>query len=64
MALFCRVTMPSEGFVTVVPVEKVGVKNVIKHADKVDRIQKKENRGLADWSTRDPSPCTARLRYH
>ena len=57
--------MPSEGFVTVVPVEKAGTKNVIKHAaDKMDRLQRKEIRGVSDWSIRDQSPCTARLRYH
>ena len=41
--------MPSEGFVTVVPVEKL---------PKMDK--RKEVRG---WSSRDQSPCTARLRY-
>ena len=39
-----RVTMPSEGFVTVVPVEK------------------KPGLKTAGWSSRDQSPCTARLR--
>ena len=44
--------MPAEGFVTVVPVEKVGVRT-----DKRTRDQRK-----LDWSSRDESPCTSRLR--
>ena len=48
--------MPAEGFVTVVPVEKVGVRT-----DKRNRDQRKP---IGDtWSSRDQSPCTARLRY-
>ena len=49
--------MPVEGFVTVVPVEKMSSR-------KPQTLQSKEPRvGRAgDWGLRDPSPSTARLR--
>ena len=49
--------MPAEGFVTVVPVDKMGSR-------KTQTIPSKEPRGTrtGDWSLRDPSPSTARLR--
>ena len=47
--------MPAEGFVTVVPVEKVGARS-----DKKTRDQRKPIG--ESWSSRDQSPCTARLR--
>ena len=52
-----RITMPAEGFVTVVPVDKMGSR-------KPQTIQSKEPRGgrQGDWGLRDPSPSTARLR--
>ena len=39
--------MPASGFVTVVPVDKTGLKNT----------------GKQGWSSRDQSPCSARLRW-
>ena len=52
-----RITMPVEGFVTVVPVDKMGSR-------KPQTLQSKEPRGgrAGDWGLRDPSPSTARLR--
>ena len=52
-----RITMPVEGFVTVVPVDKMGSR-------KPGTLQSKEPRGgrAGDWGLRDPSPSTARLR--
>ena len=46
-----RIKMPAEGFVTVVPVDKMASRKV-------------PNAGSrnGDWSLRDPSPSTARLR--
>ena len=54
-----RITMPAEGFVTVVPVDKMGSR-------KTQTISSKEPRGTrtGDWSLRDPSPSTARLRLY
>ena len=42
------ITMPAEGFVTLVPVEKE------------DKTQLRGD--LADWRSRNQSPCTQRLR--
>mgnify|MGYP001221210706 CR=1 FL=1 len=50
-----RITMPTEGFVTVVPVEKVG--------GRTDKKPRDLRKAIGDsWSSRDQSPCTARLR--
>ena len=53
-----RITMPVEGFVTVVPVDKMGSR-------KPQTSPSKEARGgrAGDWGLRDPSPSTARLRF-
>ena len=46
--------MPAEGFVTVVPVEKVG--------GRTDKKPRDLRKAIGDsWSSRDRSPCTARL---
>ena len=48
---FGRITMPAEGFVTVVPVDKMTSRKVPASGNRT-----------GDWSLRDPSPSTARLR--
>ena len=50
--------MPGEGFVTVVPVDKMGSRKTPSSQSKDSRSV----RGVGDWGLRDQSPSTARMR--